>query len=293
MKKKFCIIINPVAGKGRTSKKIPILKNYLESQNFADFDLCYTEYHEHAIKLANMRAKEYDAVIAMGGDGTINEVLKGLIGTDTIMGIIPEGRGNDFARYLHFPSNIKEAVDKLIKFDLKTIDIGKIDTNYFMNGVGIGFDGFVNQRTLKRKILKGALSYYYSMLEGMFLWQPMKMNVEIDNTKIDSNSVFLTAIGNGKFCGGGMNLNPHAEIDDGLLDLCVVNNISKMKVVRNLKKLVDGTIDNIKEVTIYKGKEIKISSEDNMPIHYDGELYFPEKNEVEISIHEKAIKMIE
>lgn len=292
MKKRFCIIINPKAGKGKTAKKIPILKNYVESVKEADFDLYFTEYPQHTIKLAEQYAKEYDALIAMGGDGTINELMRGLAGAETAMGIIPEGRGNDFAKMIDFHENVKESIDRILRFKTKNIDIGQINDRYFLNGVGIGFDGYVNERNFNRKVIKGPASYFLSVLECLILWQPMKMQITVDGNDVPADSVFLTAIGNGKYCGGGVNLNPFAEIDDGFLDLCVVNNISKLKIIRNLNRLKDGSADTLKEVNITKGKEIMIQSEGKMPSHYDGEIYYPTSEEIKIKVVEKAIELI-
>ena len=291
LNRKFCIIINPKAGKGKTAKKIPILKDYISTIKDTKFDLYFTEYGSHATELAKTHAPNYDAVIAMGGDGSINEVLRGMVGTETVMGIIPEGRGNDFARVLDFHEDIKETLDKILHFQTKIIDVGKIDDRYFMNGVGIGFDGYVNERNFNRKVIKGPSSYYLSLLECLVLWKPMKMQITVDGNAIPAESVFLTAIGNGNYCGGGLNLNPYAEIDDGFLDLCVVNNISKFKIIKNLSKLKDGTIDSLDEVQIIKAKEIVISCDGKMPSHYDGELYYP-KGEVKLQVVEKAIEII-
>ena len=292
MNRKFCIIINPKAGKGKTLKKIPILKDYIANINKADFDIFYSEYSGHAIQLAKDNAEKYDVVIAMGGDGTVNEIARGLVDTNGVLGILPEGRGNDFARCIGFNENIKESIDKIIQFHTETIDVGKIDDIYFINGVGVGFDGYVNQRNQARKIINGAFSYYLTLLECLFLWQPLNMNIKIDGFEIPSRSVFLTAIGNGKYCGGGLNLNPDSEINDGELNLCVVDDISKFKVINNLQRLKNGTIDSLEEVKLYIGKQIQISCEKPMPIHYDGELYITQSREVNITIKERAIKII-
>ena len=292
MKKRFCIIVNPKAGKGKTAKKVPVLKDYIETVNEADFDIYFTEYPTHTIKLAEQYAKNYDAVIAMGGDGTINEVMRGMVGSGTVMGIIPEGRGNDFARMIDFNENIKETIDRIIKFQTKKIDVGQIDDRYYMNGVGIGFDGYVNERNFNRKVIKGPASYYCSLLECLIMWKPMHMQITVDGQNIPAESVFLTAVGNGNYCGGGLNLNPYAKIDDRLLDLCVVNNISKLKIIKNLSRLKDGTVDTLDEVQIVKGKEIILRSEDKMPSHYDGEIYHPQNGEVKIKVVEKAIELI-
>jgi YegS/Rv2252/BmrU family lipid kinase len=292
LSRRFCIIINPIAGRGKTLHKIPLLKEAIASQSEAKFDLFYTEYHEHAIKLTETHAKDYDAIIAMGGDGTVNEVVRGVLGTDTVMGIIPEGRGNDFARCINLTENVRNCIRKLIDFNVMKIDVGKIDNQYFVNGFGVGFDGFVNRRNLKRKLLKGPFSYYYTLLESLLLYQPMNMEITVDGKNVPAGSVFLTAVGNGKYCGGGLDLNPYAEIDDGQLDICVVNAISKGKIIKNLKRLKDGSVNELKEVHILRGKDVMLKSNVEMPAHYDGELYQPQNNEVRLSIIEKAVKII-
>ncbi len=286
------MIVNPVAGRGKTRRKIPVLKEVLSTVKNARFDLFLTEYPEHATEITLEKSNQYDAVLAMGGDGTVNEIVRGCLETEAIIGVIPEGRGNDFARSISFSENIRDSINKILEYQVESVDVGQINDHYFINGVGIGFDGYVNQRNLTRKYLKGAFSYYYTLLESLILWQPIPVKISIDDKVRKSAPLFLTAIGNGKFCGGGLKLNPNAEIDDGKLDVCLVKEIDKLKIIRNLKRLKDGSINKLEEVEIIRGENIQITSSEKLPIHYDGELLNYSGQELNINLLKSAVKVI-
>lgn len=282
-KKRFAVIVNPVAGRGRTTRTLPQLREIAERSGHR-FDFYYTNETFHAARITDKIYREYDAVVAFGGDGTANEVMNGLAGTATPFGIIPEGTGNDFARSINVGRNLQRAVDLLIKYDYRLMDLGTIDDRVFLNGVGIGFDGFVNYRNKNVKILKGSLSYLYAVLSSLTLWRSIPVNIEIDGKSIKKSYIYLIAIGNGSSVGGGLKLTPDASIHDSLFDICRIQDIPIWKILANFGKLKNGTLETIKEVTITRGQQIKVSSEMALPIHFDGEVYNPNVHEVKISI---------
>ena len=283
MKRKYAIIVNPVAGRGRTSKRLPLLKE-ITDQTGHTFDYYFTKEPLHASRIADKIHREYDAVIAYGGDGTANEVMNGLAGTTTPFGIIPDGTGNDFAKSLSVTRNLRKAVDIIVNYNYRLMDLGTIGNRIFLNGVGIGFDGFVNYRNKKMKLLKGTLSYLYAILSSLTLWRAIPIHLEIDGKKIGKSLSYLIAIGNGSSAGGGFKLTPDASIHDSVFDICHIGDISVWKILINFVRLINGTIDVVKEVTIRKGKNIRITSDVPLPIHFDGELYDIYPREIDISI---------
>lgn len=282
-KKRFAVIVNPVAGRGRTARLFPRLKEVVENTNHR-FDFYFSEAPYHAARITDKIHREYDAVVAFGGDGTANEVVNGLAGTPTPFGIIPEGSGNDFARTIHVSRNIQKAVDLLVKYDYRLMDLGTIDDRVFLNGVGIGFDGFVNYRSKNVKFLKGSLSYLYAVFSSLAVWKSIPVQIEIDGKNIGRSLIYLLAIGNGWSVGGGLKLTPNASIHDSLFDICHVRDIPVWKVLLNFTKLKSGTLEQIREVTITRGSKIRVNSEISLPIHFDGEVYLPNTREVNITI---------
>jgi YegS/Rv2252/BmrU family lipid kinase len=248
------------------------------------FDYYYTNEPLHASRIADKIHREYDAVIAYGGDGTANEVMNGLAGTTTPFGIIPDGTGNDFAKSVSVTRNLRKAVDIIVNYKYRLMDLGTIGNRIFLNGVGIGFDGFVNYRNKKMKLLKGTISYLYAVLSSLTLWKAIPIQIEIDGKILGKGHSFLLAIGNGWSVGGGLKLTPQASIHDSVFDICHISDIPIWKILANFVRLKNGTIDVIKEVTMRKGKKIRVTSDVPLPIHFDGELYDNYSREIDISI---------
>ncbi|MCD6441433.1 MAG: diacylglycerol kinase family lipid kinase [Candidatus Marinimicrobia bacterium] len=283
MTRKFAVIVNPAAGRGRVAKHLPNLKE-ITDQTRHKFDYYYTREPFHAAQISDKIHREYDAVIAFGGDGTANEVMNGIAGTTTPFGIIPDGTGNDFARSIAVSKNLQKAVDTIIDYKIRLMDLGTIGERVFLNAVGIGFDGFVNYRNKKVKILKGSLSYLYAVLSSLTLWKAIPIKIEIDGKILGKGYSFLLAIGNGWSVGGGLKLTPQASINDSVFDICHISDIPIWKIILNFVRLKNGTLDVVKEVTLRKGSKINVKSDCPLPVHFDGELYDVNAKEIEISI---------
>jgi len=282
-KRKYAVIVNPVAGWGKTMRLLPELREITETTGHR-FDYYYTERMLHAAQIADRIYREYDAVVAFGGDGTANEVMNGLAGTATPFGIIPEGSGNDFARSIHVPKMLKKAVKILTDYHFRLMDVGTIEDRIFINGVGIGFDGLVNYRRKNTGIFRGSAAYLYAIFSSLKLWKAIPANVEIDGRKISDDPIYLVAIGNGWSVGGGLKLTPDAEIDDGAFNICHIRDLPIWKILLNFGKLKNGRISRVREVSMKLGRQILISSDQALPIHFDGEVFDPGAREVRISI---------
>lgn len=291
MKRRFAIIVNPVAGRGKTLRKLKYLKELTEKFGDAVFEFYFTEYPFHAARIAETIRGEYDAIVAFGGDGTANEVMHGLAGTEIPFGIIPQGTGNDLARSLNMDFDIKKALEKIVRFDTKSIDVGTIGNRIFLNGVGIGFDGYVNRVSKSIKMLKGPLVYFTTILFCLLVWKSIPIHLEVDGESYGKTHVFLLAVGNGNSIGGGLKLTPNADMEDARFDICKIGNVPLFKIIFNLFRLKDGTISKVREVSLFRGKRLKITGERPLPIHYDGEIY-KRVTEVEISIFPKSAVVI-
>lgn len=291
-KKRFAVIINPAAGKGQTLRKLPILKE-IAARFGSKFDYFITEHPHHATQISDKIHKKYDAVVAFGGDGTANEVMNGLAGTETPLGIIPIGTGNDFARSLKVPRKIAKALQILHDYKTKIIDLGTIGQRVFLNGVGIGFDGYVNLKSKSVTMFKGSLSYLYAVFSSLAFWKSIPMHIEIDDHTVLRQSSYLFAVGNGWSVGGGLVLTPDAVLDDSAFDICHIADVPLGKILLNFGRLKTGTIGAVREVTLTKArKNIIVKSECPLPTHFDGEFYYPLSNELEIKIVPQSAAVI-
>ncbi len=279
---KILFIINPTAGKGTAKKSSKKLKTILQKKSIF-FDFKYTNAIGDAKKICKQFKQEYDLIVVFGGDGTINEAVNGLYGSNTPLGVIPNGTGNDFARSANIPLKINDAIDNIINGKKRKIDIGIINGQYFINVVGIGFDGYVNIESKKIKFLKGKPVFVAAVLKTLNKWRAVPVKILLDNNHFTSNS-YLICISNGWSVGGGLSMTPNAKIDDGLFDVCHLKEISPFKIVANFPKLTNGRIEEIDEVKLYKTKKIKIESDFSLPIHVDGEIINGKNKSFEIEI---------
>lgn len=293
-------IVNPVSGNGRTRKIIPHLVGIAKKLGL-DFDLQLTKEPEHATQLANDHSDEFDVMVAVGGDGTVNEVAAGTIKSQKIMGVIPTGSGNDFARALGRMDplsrklrSLYDYVHRVVSGKIRSIDVGSIQidaTEYlFVNGVGVGFDAEVAKESLSIHHLKGISKYLLAVAKTLSKYKSSLMKIELDDRTIEQRT-FLVAIGNGVSSGGGFLLTPHAILDDGIFDSCVVSDVSVAKALRILPRVLNGTHEKHPEVLMTKTKHIKIHSESPVSIHRDGEVSISKANDIEVKIIPSSLKV--
>ncbi len=268
-------IVNTTAGRGRTGKLLCKLVNILSKYNFP-YDLEITKVPRHAIELARNYAKKgYRKIVAVGGDGTINEVINGIMlskkSSDIKFGIIPEGGGNDFARNFRVTKDVEAAVKILEKENTTPVDVGKIENQYFINALGLGFDAQVAEYASKIKFLNGLPRYFVALIKALVKLKPHYINLVI-NKKFFDISVILISIGNGFSTGGGFLLTPHAKVDDGKLDLCIIHEIKLGTLLKVLPKVFSGNHIKHEKVEIKHSDVIEIKTDKIIPIYFDGEL---------------------
>lgn len=296
-------IINPYAGNGQGVKRW----HQFERQLTIPYQIHWTKYEGHsqllAKEIAGRATKENPVcLIAIGGDGTIHEVLNGAVHFGNVyLGAISAGSGNDFARGYQAFETGKQLQEFVNRVNSTSHDCGVVrqggNTKYFINNFGVGFDALVaniaNKSTLKRSLNKwklGKLSYPYYVIHALFTYKPFKLKiVQVGKEKQYQNVWFVTA-SNQPYFGGGMKLSPKSDTSDGQLELTVVSNLSKWKLLFLFGTVFLGKHTLLKEVEQFAATDVQLIFEDPVLVHADGETQklTPGQNTIEISVQKNA-----
>ncbi len=286
----YCFIVNPASGRGKGLGVGRELEERLQYLNL-DYQVLYTKAPGHAIELAQTAQEKFECVVAVGGDGTLNEVVNGLGQSGCTLGLLPVGSGNDFARAVSLETKLDVALNKLLRGRIRAVDLGKVNERYFHNGVGVGFDAHVVHTSLKVKRLRGNAIYLYSVLRTLFKYRPVSLAMEFNN-QTHTSDYFMVTVGNGMSLGGGFYLTPDAQIDDGLFDLCLIQNMPMPSVLRNLLKVYSGKHKEDPRVEIVRTENLKIRSHEPFAVHVDGELLGMDLTALNVEIIPKALNVI-
>ncbi len=289
--KKYKIIANPAAGRGRAKATIRKVAQLFKERGAA-FDLELTLGPKQAAEIARKSLDGFDVIVAVGGDGTVNDIVPGMLFSSKPLGIIPAGSGNDFIKSLGIPNIIKAAVDIVLKGDTRTIDAGKINGTWFANGVGVGFDAAVNRASYEGHSRRGAWLYVSALVRTLGKFVPVPVTIHMNGETIKQD-IFLLTIGNGTTCGGGFKLTPHARLDDGLLDVTIVKPLGIPTLLWHLPKVFLGTIDKVtRYARLTRTKKLTIESARTLPVHVDGEIFSGDGNVLAIEVVPHALTII-
>ncbi len=262
-------IRNPKSGIVRTQNLIR--KTVEWAFRDCDYDYLETRHPGHARELAaEAAAVGYDAVVAIGGDGTINEVGSALLYTETALGIIPLGSGNGLARGLKIPLSPLRAIRLLKAGRVARIDAGRVEDNIFFIDTGLGFDAVIGKAFNEQQV-RGLIPYFTIGLKEYFSFQPELYILNFDGRKVAASALFVT-VANMKGWGGGAIIAPDAEYDDGLFDVCVLHKAPTWYIVLNLYKLFTGGVVELRRYSRYRASSLKIIRERPGPYHFDGEV---------------------
>ena len=266
------MIVNPVSGAGRAKAVGEKASAMLKKLNVA-FTLRLTEAIGHATELAKQAAQRGDAtVIAVGGDGTVNEVAAGLLNSKTALGIIPAGNGNDFAKALGIPKSWDAALEYLLKHEPRHVDTGRANGRFFINICGTGFDVMVLENMLKAKqYLRGKLPYLYGIFVTLTRFKPIPMRIETVEGEVIDQPCSHFSIANGQYFGSGIRIMPLSRVDDGIFDILVINPLSRWKIFLNLPSLLKGTIINKPFCRHFRTGGCTLHAP-NMHLNLDGEI---------------------
>jgi len=311
---KYQVIVNPISGRGNGERSIPVIEAALRGYGL-DFDLVRTERPWHAAELAQKAARDgYNVVVSVGGDGTANEVLNGLMLAKeeghggVAMSVISAGRGNDLAFGMLMPGTVEAGCKVLAEGHRLLVDVGKLTTpsygpplypgvrafgRYFGNGVGVGFDAIVGFEALKLKWLTGFPSYIVAVLETVFLYyRAPVLRIEYDSGSITQPSLMISTM-NGRRFGGGFMMAPQARPDDGLFDCCIVRGVSRPRVFGMIPHFMKGTQATQPEVKMVQGRRIVITAEQGViPAHIDGETICTEGKQLTLELLPRQIEVV-
>ena len=266
--KNIAFIVNPVSGPKTKNRITKLIRELLNKELFSP-TVVVTEYAGHATQLAQQFALEgYYAVIAVGGDGTINEVGKGLCGTNTALGIIPNGSGNGFARHLEISTRMNRAVEMLNNSEVISVDYCTVNDIPFFSTFGVGFDALVAQDfSITSRGLKG---YIESILKDIFQYKPEQYHLQGEGIDL-TTSAFLINFANASQWGYDACIAPKASLQDGWMDVAIVNEFPLIKAPELAWQLFTKSIDENHYMHTIRVKEIMLEREnDSSPVHIDG-----------------------
>lgn len=283
-KKRIVFVVNPISG---TQGKRAILKWIDEriDRTLYDYNVVKTQYAGHAVKIAAAAADEKaDMVVAIGGDGTINEIGRALVHTDTALGIIPCGSGNGLARHLQIPLDPKAAIDIINEGKSICIDYGKINDISFFCTCGVGFDAFVSLKFADSG-KRGLLTYLENTLHESLNYKPETYEIENEEGTVKCKA-FLIACANASQYGNNAYIAPQASLTDGLMDVTILEPFTVLDVPSLSFQLFNKTIDQNSRIKTFRTKKIKIHRAKTGVLHFDGDPVMGGKDiEVELIPH--------
>ena len=278
---KIKIILNPMADQANAWKISNDLRPIINEYGNADWS--GTVYPTHATELARQAGEQgYERIIAMGGDGTLHEVVNGIMqlpeSKRPVLGIVPVGSGNDFAHAIGVSMQSDHALARALTGEPSSVDLGlMIDEHgrreYFDNTLGIGFDAVVTIGSHRLPVVRGFLMYLMAVIQTILLnHDPALMQIEIDSKKLEQSNILLTVC-NGPREGGGFFIAPEAKLDDGLLNYAMIKKVSRLMMFRLIPEVMKGTHGNFKQVTLGTCRKLTVQADRPMYIHADGEIY--------------------
>lgn len=289
---KIGFIINPHAGVARDLEGE--VRKWANVHLQAEASFARTEKKGHATELASeMAARGVEVVVAVGGDGTVNETARGLLGSSAALGVVPCGSGNGLARGLGIPLSMRKAVAGLKNHRTSKIDVGMITNGshrrFFFGFSGIGFDAYVGSQFNKRKGRRGLLPYVLLSLRGYWKFKPVPLRVTLDDRLVESRP-FVLAVANTREYGNGAIIAPAARPDDGLLDVSILREFGFLHGLWNGWRLFNGTIDRIPEMSTYRVTRVRVECDRRFLFHADGEVEESD-GQVEFEIHEEQLRV--
>lgn len=288
-KRKIAFIINPISGTKSKAKVLRYIRTHPVLRN-EDLLLYKTKCAGDAITASKKFADEgYDVVVAVGGDGTVNEVAQGVINTNTVLGIIPMGSGNGLARDLKVPMNFEKAVDLLASGKAVTIDGGKINDQLFFCTSGVGYDALVGNCFAQAKS-RGLVTYAKISMSKFFGYKPQNYRLTVNGNEINTKA-FLITIANASQWGNDVRIAPEADMQDGLFDVVVVSPFPLYTAPSLGIRIFRKSIHRSRFVQVIKCKNILIERENDGYIHFDGEPGFSGKK-LEFNVLPSVLKVM-
>lgn len=268
--RKLALIVNPVAGGGRPARALPQVQAELRARGFEQrFE--YTKSLAHARELALEAAAASEVAVAFGGDGLISAVAGALRGSDGVIGILPGGRGNDLCRVLGIPRGPVAACGVLASGVEQQLDLGEAGGRTFLGIASCGFDSVVNRIANETTVVRGGAVYGLALLRALPSWRAAGFEVTVDGGEVRRFSGYSVAAANSKQFGGGMRLAPDASLTDALLDVVIIEDMSKRRFLRLAPTVFSGRHLRYPEVSVLQAREVHISATEPFTLYADGE----------------------
>ena len=288
MKRKALFIINPVSG-GKSKEGVPdLIERNLDKAIF-DNTIIYSDGIRHAHELAKQAIGVYQLVVAVGGDGTVNEVASAIVGSDTVMGILPYGSGNGLSRFLDIPMDTAEAIKNLNNWHVEAIDAATANGEWFFNMAGMGFDAHISE-VFSHEEKRGFSTYIKSAFREINNYKADAYNIAIDGN-LYQREAFMLSFANSSQYGNNAHVSPNASVQDGMLDVCVIKPFPLWRFIEMGIRMFTKTSEGSKYVEIIRGKDIKINRVAPGPMHLDGEPRIATAD-IEIKVVPASLKII-
>ncbi len=265
----LALLVNPSSGGGKSLKLLPKVGRALD-QRRAEFRVERTRSLEHGVRQALGAVEAGEIPVVISGDGMIGAIGGAMAGSDTPLGIIPGGRGNDLARVLGIPDDAEQAVDVLLAGRTRKIDVGEVNGKRFLGIVSVGFDSEANRVANETRLLSGNLVYALAAIRTLIRWKPGRFTVRVDDERYRFTG-YSVSVANNKAFGGGMFIAPDAELDDGEFDIVAVGEVGKLRFVGNLPKVFKGTHVEEEQVRVFRASHLELSASSPYPVYADGE----------------------
>jgi diacylglycerol kinase (ATP) len=306
VKLKAALVVNPASANGATGRRWPEMAEVINREGIS-FEYRFTESPGHATEITRQFLKDgQDLIIAVGGDGTTNEVVNGFFDPEhkairpgAAISFISGGTGRDLIRTVGIPTDTTEAVKHIISSPVRPIDLGRVsfvnnqgfsDIRHFINVAGLGLDGAtVNRVNKTSKALGGFVSFLWATVATLVLYKNQNMKIAVDGLQVCDEPVTVVVFGNGRYFGGGMHIAPNAKLDDGYFDIVILKDLSKVNLLLSLPRVYKGTHLSHPRITSLRGKAVKVTADESALLDLDGEQ--PGCAPVEIELLPRAINL--
>lgn len=288
-KKKLTFIINPISGVFSKDRVVSAIESYLDKSKF-DFTIEFTEGPGHALDICDRKIGEgVEIIVAVGGDGSVNEIARKLTDKKVQLGIIPAGSGNGLAHHLHIPFNYRKAIEVINQGKTLKIDTGSINDVFFISIAGIGFDGIVAREYAKYK-RRGFLTYLKVVTEEYVNYRPRRYTIEVNGEVLKRKALFISFANSDQF-GYGASIAPTASVDDGLLDVIIMKKPMMIEIPILASLLYWKRIDLSRQFEIIKAKELTVKTRRKRWVNIDGEP-IKMKKKLSVKVHPQSLNII-
>jgi YegS/Rv2252/BmrU family lipid kinase len=267
---RLLLIVNPSSGSGRGAELLPEVERQLRARRL-EFGTVVTNSLDHGVEEARSAVERGETPVVMSGDGLIGQIGGALAESGATMGIVPGGRGNDFARVIGIPNDPAESVALLAQGHTRSIDVGEVNGRRFLCIASIGFESVANRLANETSVLRGGLVYFYAGLRTLASWKPATFTVQLDGDPAMSFEGYSVQVANSRAFGGGFFIAPNAELDDGLFDVVTVGDSSKLAFLGGMPKAKKGEHLEREQVKVLRAAEVEVTADRDFAVYADGE----------------------